>query len=529
MKLHETMRRLHPVAEPSTDLSARIEAMADVADRATPRLRRLPVLVAAGFCAAGLAGIALFSAPKQSIARTMETVYTNVRKARGIHCTISFAPGEFVPNTVATKASGAPREGLRAAFEVWRLGGSSRTDFQIGGKTFSQITANGLFWNVYPADKRADYQKAGSAPSPPFDAEALYKSVTETLRAPHRTDLGIVTENGRRLRKVAVASPVQRNLITPPTPGRSVFVIDDTMMLPVRVEDQLPDAGGWRTVCTIRYDFRVSPRDFTIPSDFEKYSVTGLGERAGSEFARPLAEKRFTTRTIALRDVQVNRDGDLFVLYTDGEKPTKGCENSFASIVSDSRGTRYTGTAGGITPFMFCDDTASNRGLVVDGQAIHGFCAVPVTPVTGEWLPRTVTIEVHYIEYVRTKAFTRTALFTVPVRKQRTTLLPTYAPYLAKLSLAGGDPAQFKVAREWTRRTSLYNKGDWQGIVRSTSREIQENIADVNTYLSRAEAFQNLRQWDGARDALAQAERKDALGFYGDQITEARKKLQAAR
>ena len=102
MKLSETMRRLHPVSQPSEQLTARIAAMAQVCDRnaQAPRLRRLPFVVAAGLAAAGIAGFALFVAPKRSLARTMEAVYANVRKARAVHYTISFADETFRCGTI---------------------------------------------------------------------------------------------------------------------------------------------------------------------------------------------------------------------------------------------------------------------------------------------------------------------------------------------------------------------------------------------------------------------------------------------
>jgi hypothetical protein len=392
------------------------------------------------------------------------------------------------------------------------------------------MVTDGKFWNFYPDEKQASYQRASSRTRAPFDAASLQAQVLRAVRNPHGTNLGTVKENGRRLQRIAVPAPVQPTMMSTPTPGRSVFWVDKERMIPARIEQQLPEKGGWRTVCTLRYDttLSVSPAVFRVPPGIETYSIEELGVRAGKRFARPLAQKRFATRTIAIRDVQANRDGDVFILYTDGStfnESRDGC----GMEITDSRGTEYAGTAGAIEPFQYHADKPMSRGMVADGQVLLGVCAVPLTPETGPWKPRTISLVMRFGERVGKKNHERAMRFTFPITKPRTALLPDYAPDLSKLSLAGGDPAQFKVARDGGRRMTLYNKGDWHGIVRSTDREIREGIADVNTYLSRAEAFQNLRQWDGARDALAQAERKDTLGFYGDQIAEARKQLQKVR
>ncbi|MBC8138126.1 MAG: hypothetical protein H8F28_19780 [Fibrella sp.] len=519
MKLHETMRRLHPVAEPSTDLSARIEKLAADADqiisRRAIRPGRLPVFLAAGVAvAASLAGLALLVPPKESVARTMEAVSANMSNARGVHYSLTYEtkPGQTI------------------FYEVWQLGASWRQDYTVGGRLFTQMVTDGKFWSFYPDEKQASYQRTSSRTRAPFDAASMQAQVLQAIRNPRGTNLGTVQEGGRRLQKIAVSAPVQRTMLSAPTPGRSVFWIDKERMIPARIDQQLREKGRWRTVCTLRYDttLSVSPSVFRVPPGIVTYSVEELGIRAGKRFARPLVQKQFATRTIAIRDVQANRDGDVFILYTDGStfnERRDGC----GMEITDSRGTEYAGTAGAIEPFMYHSDKISSRGMVVDGRVLLGVCAVPLTPETGDWKPRTINLVMRFGERIGKKNYQRAMRFTLPTPKPRTDLLPTYAPDLSKLSLQGGDPAQFKVAREWGRRTTLYNRGDWQGIVRSTDREIRENIADVNTYLSRAEASRNLRQWDGARDALAQAERKDALGFYGDQITEARKKLQAAR
>ncbi len=521
MKLHETMRRLHPAAETGAELRARVETLAAEADRRnaaarTARFRRFPVAVAAGFAVAALGGIAFFVTPKQSLARTMEAVSANMSKARGVHYSLTFAA----------------KPGQTFLYEVWQLGASWRTDFTMNGKLFTQMVTDGKFWSYYPAEKHASNQRASQRTRPPFGIKEFQAQAIRALQSADGINLGTAELGGRLLQKIAVSAPVQRTMMSAPTPGRSVFWIDKERMIPARIEQQLRENGRWRTVCTMDYDatLSVSPAVFRIPPGIETYSIEELGVRAGKRFARPLAQKRFATRTLALRDVQTNRDGDIFILYTDGStfnESRDGC----GMEITDDRGTEYAGTAGAIDPFQYHEDKPMSRGMVVDGQTMLGVCVVPLSPpsramaVTNK--PRTISLLMTFGEHVGGKSFQRRARFTVPLPPPRPGLLPSYAPDLSRLSLMGGDPAQYRITRAWGRRSTLYNKSDWQGIVRATDREIREGIADVNTYLSRAEAFGKLEKWGEARESLARAERADAHGFYGDQIAEARKQLPA--
>lgn len=520
MKLDETMKRLHPASDASPELAARVERLAAEADRVNEaratrqRPRRWPVAVAAGLAVASWAGVAVFTTSKVSVARTMKAVSANLSSARGIHYSLTFA----------AKPTGS------FTYTAWQLGDSWRTDFAMDGKRFTQMVTGGKFWNISPGEKEGSYQSIGSTMrKAPFRIEGFQEQVKKALHGGRGSDLGTAELGGRRLRKIAAPGSVQRTLFSAPEAGRTVLWIDTERMLPVRVEQQLPEQGAWRTVCTLDYDaaISVSPDVFRVPPGIATYSVEELGARVGRRYTRPVAEKRFATRTLAIRDLQMNRDGDIFVLYTHGSTPKNWLQDTGFTITND-RGTKYAGTAGAVQSYMYHEDRPMNRGMITpDGQVIESLNLVPATPegkLKGNEIPRTFTIKMTFGERVNGKSFGRVARFTLPV-KPRPALLPSYAPDLARLGLAGGDALSYRRSRELGRRSHFWNERDWRGMIRSTDREIREGIADVNTYLSRGEAFVNLRQEDEARAALAQAEREDTNGFYAAQIEEVRKRL----
>jgi hypothetical protein len=300
-------------------------------------------------------------------------------------------------------------------------------------------------------------------------------------------------------------------------------------MLPALTEHQLRENGRWTTVAQTELDLEgsVSPNLFATPSRGVRiYDLRAYGAQVGSRFARPLANKRFATRTIALRDVQVNRDGDLFILYTDGSTPKKNRLVFPDSIPVDDRGTTYTGTAGGIEPFMYHENPQLSRGMVVDGEVMQGFCVVPLVPVTPlptSALPTKVTITFGFTERQGNKTFSGRTRFTVPVRRTES-LLPTYAPDLAILMLDGGEE-QFKQTRESGRRMHYSNAQDWSGMIGSSGRAIGQGVSDVHTYLDRATAFGQLGRPEQARQALSAARARDELGWYADQIKRAEEGL----
>jgi hypothetical protein len=507
----KALQPLRPDAIPSPALFARVSALATeagtTANARLPKRRgsafRLRIAAAAVAAAAVVTGAAIYG-PKMALASTLRTVASNLRQAQGIHYRITFF-----------------KNGRKAlSQEIWSRDNQWRVETDVGGSRLIQIKANGKFWSYDPARRTAGYQQD--------TGDSLFSSVEEQFRTQavkalddgKGEDLGMVDYHGGRLQQVAVLSPVQMMPFLAPVPGRTLFTIDRDRMLPAITEQQIREGGDWVTVVRAEIDLTgdVSPDKFTIQDKGVRfYDINAYGAHAGSRFARPLAVKKFSTRTIAVRDVQVNLDGDIFVLYTDGSTREKD-RSIFYDRFTDDRGTVYTGTAGAIEPFMYHQNSQTSRGMTVGGEILKGICMIPlVPPPSGSPAPRVIDLTIGFSEQQNKKWFIGRAKFTLPIRQTKT-LLPDYSADLAALSVSGGDAERYRLDREMSRRTSYLNSQDWRGMIRATDRAIGVGVTDVNTYLDRAHAFYELGKPQKARKALAAARAADETGFYADAI-----------
>ncbi len=530
----EALRPLHPGLIPSVALSERIAALAATADtdrvtgekerRRYPRLqrqRRLILGLAAISVALGAFAAVAVVAPRVALANVLESVSENLRRAEGVHYRITFF-----------------QNGKETMFqEIWRRDNNWRLEAGRNGVRFVQIYAGGKLWFYNPAEKTASYQDdtGPSAFPQSIGAFQMFQAQAQQALGNRRAeDLGTVTRGGRRMQTVAAPSPVQQAPFTAPVPGRTRFTIDLDRMLPALTEQQVRLNGQWTTVVRAELDLEqgVEESRFAIhDKNVRTYDLNAYGAQVGKRFAQPLASKRFSNRTIAVRDVEVNRDGDLFILYTDGSTPNKN-RQVYPDSIQDDRGTRYTGTAGAIEPFMYHQNPRNSRGIVVGGEVMQGICLVPkdpkITPLPAAAAPQTVTLVFAFYERQGKKTLAGRARFTVPVRRVQT-LLPDYAADLDALMLSGGDEAQFKQVREDGRRTEYANARDWAGMIRSTDRAIAQGVTDVRTYLDRATAFEKSGKPQRAAQSLADARALDENGFYADQITQAEAELQRRR
>ena len=413
--------------------------------------------------------------------------------------------------------------------KVFIQDGKWRQDYERGDVRFVQIRAAGKFWDYDPAKQVAAFQKV-TAKTPPafggFDVDQFRASLQAALASDRNEDLGIVQENGRAFQKVAFSTPISSLIGREAQQGRLLLTIDRDQALPHVIETQLRRNGVWVTQIRSEFDFvhPVQADDFRITDkNVRIVDLDAYGATVGRRFARPLAQKVFPARTIALRDIQVNRDGDVFVLYTDGSTRDKDA-HSYPEI-SDSLATVYAGTAGGIEPFMYHQEKEMSRGITIGNEILRGECIVPIAPLTGAWKPRTFTIRISVQEKVGARAVTRDAKFTISVAKPTTTLLPDYSGDLATLCLAGGNEKEYLASRLSARCAHFSNERDWKNLIAVTNSAVRDNSADVPTYLTRAEAFHNLGNAAETRASLTAADRQDRQGFYQDQIRRTRQRL----
>ena len=512
-------RSLRPDLTPSDALTRKVRALAVQTDaKNASRLHTYSRSPSRRFLAGVFASVLLVAAitaiiivgPRIALASTLRKVATNLRRADGLHYRVTFFH--------------KGRETLSS--EVW-MRGDDRWRLEINDKLGRHIQtfADGKFWMLDPTEGVATYQKdtGPSLSSQSAQMRAIRLQIQQALNSSQASDLGTVSRGGRMLQQIAVPSPVQPTPFSTPTPGRTLFLIDRARMLPTFTYQQIKAGERWETVTQTVLDLEQgAPASvFTIDAKTVRvYDLDAYGQEAGQKFAQPLASKKFAMRTITLRDVQINRDGDVFVLYTDGSTPKRDRETGLETLQDDWK-TVYAGTAGATEPYMYIDTKGvlSGRGMVVDGQIMKGVCWTPVRPSSSAVASRRVTIAFTFQEQTGKKWFGGRAEWTVLAR-QTGRLLPTYADDLALFSLAGGFPDEFRINRESARRAYYFNRQDWRGLIASTDRAIAQNVKDVNTYLDRANAFRQLNQPGAARAAFANARDLDDSGFYDQRITD---------
>ncbi len=225
-----------------------------------------------------------------------------------------------------------------------------------------------------------------------------------------------------------------------------------------------------------------------------------------------------------MRDVQVNPDGDVFVLYTDGStrEEDRSDRSIFYDRFTDDRGTVYVGATGAVDPFMYLylQNPRNSRGMTGGREILKGICMIPlVPPPYGSPAPRVIDLTIGFSEQQNKKWFTGRAEFTLPIRQTKT-LLPDYSADLPALSFYGGGAEAYRRERETSRRDSYLSSQDWSGMIWATDRAIRAGVTDVNTYLARARAFHELGQPQEVRKALAAARIADELGYHSDEIAE---------
>ena len=322
-------------------------------------------------------------------------------------------------------------------------------------------------------------------------------------------------------------------------PRESQYVtLEDKTGLPVESVWRHQDENDvWRTTAMIEYEFNISGAQFPAGMSLSRSRPEGIGETREEWEDRLQTRRAYMQRgktTVALRDVRVNCDGDLFVLYTAGHKP--GNYEDWVVGAADDRGNTYLRCH--YTPFR-PTIVKDNRvvGFTFDGEALEGARLTPIQPLkeTGSaWKPRRFTITMYprlssyYQETGRDSQGNKYAplRFSLPIEHSDTQRVPAYMPYMA-MSPVGGVYKEFGLqnADAWTRATY------WRDVKRNSAQallwfqrmeeinlaesrlhhrqinnvSIMLEIARLQTLLGhRAEARQTLRRAD-ARRAYADA------------------------
>ena len=482
----EKLPMLKAAPLPSNALESRVARLA------APHASRRPLklgLTIGGLVAAGALASFIF-APQIALAQVLVAA-SNSLSTDSLHSTMTWI------------FNGKP--GIRQ--EMWLAPGKRRTESRVDGAPgLVSIEKDGKYWLYQPGIKVATWQKSEPLESSPVDIQKLHEEGARLLRRPFGVqDEGEVLQNGRRYH---CFSQDQRadGVFLRGDKCRSVAWVDLEKRKLDRMEVQALRKGAWETQIQLDYDWEHPIAEGTFDTNFPNskiYELDKFGEEMGKRFEKPIAVQKFATRTIALRDVQVNAEGDVFVLFTDGSKP-EGKPYKDESVLdnpTDSLKREYARTMGGMMPFMRVSN-GKDRGLTIGGEIIDGACSTLAKPLVGAWQPRTIEFSVHFNEQVGSKYYTRFARFSVPIARPKTALLPDYAEALQILALPGGEKTRFEKDRDSGRLSQAWNDRRWDDLLTLTQQSLKRYPDEFWPRLYQVRALRHLGRLPKARQAL---------------------------
>jgi hypothetical protein len=358
-------------------------------------------------------------------------------------------------------------------------------------------------------------------------SDATMGQITRDLDRMHGRlrSLGDAVLDGRRVHQVALESLNGA--------GRFWILFDAATDLPVRAEQQREEGGRWVTEKMMEFRFNEPlPASLFVPG-FPRTARMFNQDQGREEWQRRLApgiaRQRVGRREIVIRDLQVNAEGDVFLLYSAGKRPGDSfrCGNRWAGRdwnieVKDDLGTVYLwqmqnfaneGQPGHLFPFVFRGERTEGDGWV---------------PLESQrpWKPRrfTITFRVNAVNLhgdtkgpKRKLTRTETATFTLPVIAPEAAAVPDYMPYLG----FGVQEAELPMIRARGRGFYYeYEKPDlpraleyYREVLRlreESERQTGQHTSDPDAWMEVGNVLRKLGRRDEARAAYRQAIREDS-------------------
>jgi hypothetical protein len=516
-RLQTLLTAAYPAARPSDGLRQSIAQMATRHEERIARRAFWRGRVRKGLALAGATAILTFlvvNAPKISAAVVLQQMTAAMEGARSAH----IVRWKIAPNGSHEKDE-----------ERWYQDGRSRTESKSGVKLFE----NGTLYTYEPrlnkVTIRRNVKGPGGLSSSGFTVASLKRDIArwgwkDKLRVLGETRLG-----GRSIRRVLIERSNE--------PITVLLLVDAATDLPFRAEMRVRDEPRW--AYEMRYNEPLSARLFTpeFPKTAHKFDIAEGKKEWKRKLAKGFARQRIGERTIVLRDLQVNADGDVFLLYTAG----KTLDDSFSKEtvtpggprwytrrrdwdvqLTDEFGTRYL-----LNELPLGSVTLNYKDrYVFQGERIEGDWWTPLTPQR-PWKPRrfTLTFRVHpknlHGEDLRQpqydsafKAeFTKKVIFTQRLQQPATEVAPEYMGLVNDLYQPEWQiPKTGVKSRAWYYR---YEKGDLHRaleLYRQLAR-MREEQAQVNgefshqpeTWFDIYEVLRDLGCKDEARTALLRA------------------------
>jgi tetratricopeptide (TPR) repeat protein len=522
------LRALFAAADPTTVppelLQQRVAAMAAEHAGRTPRRgtvqprpRWTPWRIALGLAAAtALALISVSLAPMWVAAQVLRRAEAAAGEVRNAH--------------VVTWTIG-PHGSRRKTREEWEQGARSRT-LDLGGERIQWIT-DGRIWTYEPKLNNVTVQRLPSTPAHEPSGYTL-KEIVHRGWGDQVWMLSDTFVKGQRFHQVAIQRAGWRE--------RSLLRVDATTDLPIEGEGQLELDGRWVTqnVTEVRYNELLPAGWFQphFPKTAQILDVDHGRQEWEKRLSHGIARQQVGDRTLVIRDIQVNAEGDLFLLYTAGKYlgDSLRTNNRMAGRdwnleVKDDLGTFYEAQSGnwasnpGMPPGFF-------KGYIFNGERLEGDWWIPAVPQS-PWKPRRFTltfranpVNLHgnYNDPGRKSVYTETAVFTLPVAAPATELVPDYMPYMASGFDAKGD----EIRRSRARARAFYYRYEQPDLPRALeyyreairldeeqARETGQRSIDSETWRDIGEVLRELGRKEEAREALQEAVR---AALYPDSV-----------
>ncbi len=295
-------------------------------------------------------------------------------------------------------------DSTRTESETWFSGDSVRLKSEGG----IQIFRDGKNYFYSPERNRVVVKSAEGAfghNRSGFSVAAMKRDIARWGWSDRIETLGMVNENGRSYKQLALYRDEPAGKI------RVLFLVDPKTDLPQRCEVNLLKDGRWEVFggTELRYNETLDPKLFVV--NFPGAQIVNYDQerkRWHQEMENTVAEVKVGERTVKIRDVRVNEQGAIFVLYTCGKTyedalhQTPGSTDWWPGIqrdwkveLTDSEGTKYVHEE---IKFMSSMDKARKREsfgvqpILKDGEIVQGDWFIPLTaePKT----PTSVTLHV---------------------------------------------------------------------------------------------------------------------------------------
>lgn len=444
-RLQAMFTAAEPAADPSEALWQRVADLAARHESRAPRRRAMiwpggprwaPWRLGLGLAAAAalvMMGVGL--APTWIAARVLQRAEAAAAEVQNAHVTTwSIGPDG---SRVKTR-------------EEWQQGDRSRTWERDGERI--RLISSGKLWVYEPKLNKVTVRRLGGTAAHVPPVQTLQEMVREFARHGWRDQLRMLGDtfvNGWRVHQVAIQRPGWRD--------RGVLRVDAATDLPIEGEGQTEVDGRWvtRMLMEVHYNVPLPAALFepSFPKSAEVFDLDRGQQEWGRHLAGEIAQHRVGDRTIVIRDIQVNAEGDLFLLYTAGKCPsdeTLAAANSLSSRdwsieVKDNLGTIYQWQPGNWA-YNRHEPPGYPKGYVIHGERVEGDWWIPVAPQS-PWLPRQFTLTFHVYPKnlhagdhvperrasngpVSKASYTETAVFTLPVAASATALVPDYMPYM---------------------------------------------------------------------------------------------------